>query len=117
MATLLYCFLWRSDGDGSGQSKCPILSLRQYLDFGSGWECLGSTFGKVPKDGTLSDMQRYMCLTELRQEEGAVAHCKFCNTNAVRVEGVEALADLDKVTAVMIMDTIDEVSLQALLDM
>jgi hypothetical protein len=57
-----------------------------------------------------------MFLTELRQEEGTVVHCKFCNTNAVRVEGVGALADLDKITAVTIMDTIEKVILQALLD-
>ena len=57
-----------------------------------------------------------MFLAELRQEEGTVVHCKCCNTNAVRVDGVGALADLDKITGVMIMDTIDEVCLQALLD-
>lgn len=106
---LLYCFIWRVDGDVGGQFKCPILSLREYLDYGRGWECLGSTFGKVPKDGTLSDMQRYIFLTELRQEEGAVVHCKCCNTDVVRVEGVDVLADLDKVTAITIMDTIGEV--------
>ena len=69
------------------------------------------------KGGTLSDLQRYMFLTELRQEEGAVVHCKCCNTNAARVEGVDTLADLDKVTAVTIMDTIDEVCLQPFIDM
>jgi hypothetical protein len=61
-------------------------------------------------------MQRYMFLTELRREEGAIVHCKCCNTDAVCVEGIDALADLDKVTAVTMMETIDEVCSQAVLD-
>ena len=41
-----------------------------------------------------------------------MVYCRCCNTNAVRVEGVDTLADLDKVTSVVILDTIDEVSLR-----
>jgi hypothetical protein len=50
-----------------------------------------------------------MFLTELLREEGTVVHCRCCNTNTARVEGVDSLADLDKATAVMILDTISEV--------
>ena len=59
--------------------------------------------------GHETDVQMYTVLTDLRNEDGAVVHCKCCDTNVARVDGVAILADLDKASNVMILDTIDQV--------
>lgn len=53
-------------------------------------------------------VQRYTFLAELVQE-GIVVHCRCCNTDTARVQGVTCLADLDKPSVVALIDTIDGV--------
>ena len=56
-------------------------------------------------------MQQYPVLTQLQHRDGAVVRCLGCNTDVARVEGIDALADLDKVTAVTMLETIDLVAI------
>jgi hypothetical protein len=58
-----------------------------------------------------SVVQQYPVLTQLRQSEGVVVRCLSCNADVARVEGIDCLADLDKVTAVTMLDTIDLVEI------
>jgi len=53
-------------------------------------------------------LQRFAFLAELRFK---VLRCRCCNTNVAQLdgEGVETIADLDKVTAVTIIDAVNEV--------
>jgi hypothetical protein len=51
-------------------------------------------------------LQRFASLAELRNK---VLWCRCCDTNVAHVDDVESITDLDKVTAVTIIDAIDEV--------
>lgn len=51
-------------------------------------------------------LQRFEFLAELRNN---VLRCRCCDMNVAQVDGVDSIADLDKVTAVSIIDAIEEV--------
>lgn len=51
-------------------------------------------------------LQRFAFLAELRNN---VLRCRCCDTNVAHLDDVDSIADLDKVTAVTIIDAIEEV--------
>jgi len=55
-------------------------------------------------------LQRYPVLCLLRHSDGAaIVRCLCCNIDVARVDGIDTLGDLDKVTAVTMLDTVDMV--------
>jgi hypothetical protein len=58
-----------------------------------------------------SVVQQHPVLTQLRHSDGVIVRCLSCNTDVARVEGIDALADLDKVAAVTMLETIDLVGI------
>jgi hypothetical protein len=96
-------------GNIYGQSERPILSLWEYQGLESIRESLGSPLGKAAQCRHHAYMLRYTFLAELLREDGTVVHCRCCDTNVARVQGVTCLVDLDKPSEVTLIDTIDEV--------
>lgn len=61
--------------------------------------------------GSTSEIHlRFAFLAELRNK---VLRCRCCDTNVAQADGIESIADIDKVTAVTIIDAIDERQLRA----